>query len=284
MTYTIEKVSESTKADAIRFLLRYEDLVIFLLGNLEAYGVSLTEEANSGNFQLIHDGVRIIGVFCLARRGNLLIQSEVGEPVFDLVLRSCQEVEIPIKGLLGEWDYCLRFWNFLKAKGVIQKEVNTSKEILYSADLVSYQGEPQKGARFLKQEDYKEWRQLNSDYLKESELPDDLSEEKTRAQFLWKAERKIIWGLFTEGRLASVAELNAKALDLGQVGGVYTVPRFRKRGLAKSLMRQLLLDAKNVHGIRKLIIFTGEENIPARKVYESLGVTQSAYFAMLFGE
>jgi GNAT superfamily N-acetyltransferase len=284
MTYSIEKVSESTKADAIRFLLRYEDLVIFLLGNLEAYGANLTEEANSGNFQLIRDGDRIIGVFCLTRRGNLLIQSEVGEPVFEIVLRSCQEEQIPIKGLLGEWEYCLRFWNFLKVNRVIQKEAHASKEILYSADLASYHGEPQEGARFLEAGDYKEWRRLNSDYLKESELPDDLGEEQTRAQFLWKAERKIVWGRFTEGCLASVAELNAKALDLGQVGGVYTVPQFRKRGLAKSLMRQLMLDAKKVHGIRKLIIFTGDENMPARKVYESLGVKPAAYFALLFGE
>ena len=103
-------------------------------------------------------------------------------------------------------------------------------------------------------------------------------------QFSEKAEKKITWGLFLENVLVSIADLNAKALDLGQVGGVYTVPSFRQRGYSKSVMRQLLLDAKELHKIRKLIIFTGEQNFPAQKLYNSLGVSQVGYFALLFGD
>lgn len=93
-----------------------------------------------------------------------------------------------------------------------------------------------------------------------------------------------MWGLFLNNILVSIADLNAKALDLGQVGGVYTVPSFRQGGYSKSVMKQLLRDAKELHNIRKLIIFTGDKNFPAQKLYNSLGVSQVGYFALLFGD
>ena len=87
--------------------------------------------------------------------------------------------------------------------------------------------------------------------------------------FLSKVEQKITWGLFRDGELSSLAEFNAKTIDLAQVGGVYTIPSLRGQGLAKTLMRQLVTDAKSLHRIRKLIIFTDQDNEPARSVYES---------------
>ncbi len=122
------------------------------------------------------------------------------------------------------------------------------------------------------------------DYLIEEGLPNDLTDEQLLNQFLEKTKKKITWGLFLNNTLVSIADLNAKALDLGQVGGVYTVPSLRQRGYSKSVMQQLLLDAKEIHKIRKLIIFTGEQNFPAQKLYKSLGVSQIGYFALLFGD
>jgi hypothetical protein len=49
-------------------------------------------------------------------------------------------------------------------------------------------------------------------------------------------------------------------------------------------MQQLLSDAKELHKIRKLIIFTGDKNFPAQKLYNSLGVSQVGYYALLFEE
>ena len=43
-------------------------------------------------------------------------------------------------------------------------------------------------------------------------------------------------------------------------------------------------DAKDLHKIRKLIIFTDETNTKARKLYESLDVHPVGYYALMFGE
>jgi ribosomal protein S18 acetylase RimI-like enzyme len=232
---------------------------------------------------LIRSQGQVVGVFCLTRKGNLLIETIVRDAIFDLVLDACHQEPMPLKGVVGNWNFCEPFWKYLKDKKIIQKEVFTSKEILYSIVLNKHNFLPQENVRLLTEADYIQWKPLRLDYLIEEGLPNDLTDTQLFNQFLEKTERKIIWGLFLKNVLVSIADLNAKALDLGQVGGVYTMPSFRQRGYSKSVMQQLLLDAKEIHKIRKIIIFTGEQNFPAQKLYKSLGVLQIGYFALLFG-
>ena len=72
--------------------------------------------------------------------------------------------------------------------------------------------------------------------------------------------------------------------SLGQVGSVYTTPIHRRKGYSKAIIRRLLHDAKELHAIRKLVIFTEIEHPAARKVYESLGCKHMGYFALFFGK
>lgn len=285
--YTIEDVTETSQSDMVRFLLRHENYTLFLLNNHAAYGYQLTYAPYSGNFKLIKSSGNIVGVFCLTRGGKLLIHSEVREPVFTQILQSCRNEPIPLSGLVGDWDFCKVFWDFLKAKKAIVDEVFYAKEILYSVDISTQSShssplpnDPQ--VRLLTSKDYAQWQPLRLDYLKEEKIPNDLNSRQFHRIYLDKVKKQIAWGAFVDEHLVSIADFNAQILDLGQVGGVYTVPAFRKRGLAKSVMRKLIHDAKTIHQIRKLIIFTGENNAPARKLYESLNAVHIGYFALLF--
>lgn len=284
MIYSVENVTSPSQYEMLNFLKEHENYTLFLLSNFENYGATLTDAPYSGNFMLIRSQGQVVGVFCLTRKGNLLIETILREPIFDIVLNACHQELIPLKGVVGSWNFCEPFWKYLKAKKIIQKEVFTSKEILYSIVLNKHNFLPQDNVRLLTEADYIQWKPLRLDYLIEEGLPNDLTDTQLFNQFLEKTERKIIWGLFLENVLVSIADLNAKSLDLGQVGGVYTIPSFRQRGYSKSVMQQLLLDAKEIHKIRKMIIFTGEQNFPAQKLYNSLGVSQIGYFALLFGD
>ena len=206
------------------------------------------------------------------------------ESIFALVFEACHQEPMPLKGAIGNWNFCKPFWEYLKAKKVIQKEVFISKEILYSIDLYKQDFLPQPHVRLLTEADYIQWKPLRLDYLVEEGFVNDLTEQQLMDQFLAKAKKKIIWGLFVNNTLVSIADLNAKALDLGQVGGVYTAPIFRQKGYCKLVMQQLLRDAKEMHKIRKMIIFTKEHNFPAQKLYSSLGASQVGYFALLLGD
>lgn len=284
MRYSVETVTQSSQHEMLNFLKEHENYTLFLLGNFENYGVTLTDAPYSGNFKLIRSQNLIAGVFCLTRKGNLLIETILQEPIFDIVLDACNQESMPLKGVVGNWNFCGPFWEYLKTKKIIQKEVFASKEILYSIDLYKHDFSPQPNVRLLTEADYTQWKPLRLDYLIEEGVPNDLTDKQLLDLFLDKTQKKIAWGLFLNNTLVSIADLNAKALDLGQVGGVYTMPSFRQRGHSKSVMKQLLLDAKELHKIRKVIIFTGDKNFAAQKLYNSLGVSQIGYFALLFGQ
>ncbi|MBS0650914.1 MAG: GNAT family N-acetyltransferase [Verrucomicrobia bacterium] len=270
--------------ELIAFLKAHEDYSLFLLSNLETYGPTLGVASYSGNYKLARDHGKVIAVFCLVRSGTLLIQSERCDATFfDTVVQSCLKENIPVTGVLGEWSFCSSFWQYLKDKRIISSETFVSKEVLYAADLQHQFLEPQSNVRLLQGSDWEQWIDLRMAYIEEMKLPSQQSMDEIREEFERDVELKIAWGLFHQGELVSIADLNAKAMDLGQVGGVFTVPRHRKKGLSSAVMRQLMHDAKHLHNLRKLIIFTGEDNVSARKVYESLGVAAIGNYALLFG-
>jgi hypothetical protein len=81
-----------------------------------------------------------------------------------------------------------------------------------------------------------------------------------------------------------MAAFTAHVNNIGLIGGVYTIPEKRNLGFAKNLLYQLLLDGKINKHMGKIILFTGEDNIAAIKLYENLGFKQIGFFAQLFGE
>jgi ribosomal protein S18 acetylase RimI-like enzyme len=276
----VEKITSANQEEALSFLSRHENTAVFLLGNFHEHGPLLGPHVNSGNFKLIRqDGV--ICVFCLTRRGNLLVQSEL--PVFEPILASCQEEPIKIRGVIGDWEFANSFWQYLKEREIIKKETFYGKEINYA--LVLDHVEATKEARLLEAKDYQQWKKLILDYTKEQTLPQDLSAEEMQQQFLEKCRKEMRWGLFKEDELVAIAELNAKTSSIATVGGVYTAPEWRNKGFAKIVMKQLMFDCKHKQALSKLIIFTGEaENKPAQKLYETLGCQKIGYMALLFGE
>lgn len=280
MEYFIEPVKDATQNEMVEFLLKHEDFSLFLLGNYEAHGFRLSDAPNSGNYMIIRQEGEVVCVFCLTRRGNLLITAKEGNhKLYEQVLKSCKNGLL--RGVLGDWKICAPFWDFLKGKQIIKSESFISKEVLYSTEHLDLM--PNTDSRLLRKEDYLEWRILRGDYLRETKLPSDLSEEQTKEQFYWQVERRFSWALFQNGEMASIADLNAKALHLGQLGGVYTTPKFRNRGLGKALVQKVMQDCHTLHGLRKMIIFTDEDNLAARKLYESLHVNRVGEFALLFG-
>jgi ribosomal protein S18 acetylase RimI-like enzyme len=281
----IERVTKLNQKEVISFLSKYEDTAVFLLGNLAQHGPNLGLHANSGNYKLIRQNDKIISVFCLTRRGNLLVQSELTDSVFECIVESCKEDNIPIKGVIGDWEFANVFWPYLKEKKIIKKENFYSKEINYIFNLDNFKSFVNNDARLLEVDDYSTWKSLRLDYLVEQKLPHDLSDKELLDQFIGKCKGSMIWGLFKDSKLIAIAELNAKADALATVGGVYTAPQHRKMGYAKILMERLFFDCKNKLSLHKLIIFTGEsKNLPAQKLYESLGCTKVGYMALFFGE
>ena len=84
--------------------------------------------------------------------------------------------------------------------------------------------------------------------------------------------------------LVSFAAIIAMHETMAQIGSVFTPPEHRRRGLSRAVMTKVMRDARLDQQLDKLFLFTGEENAPARRLYESLGFESFGHFGLFFGE
>jgi predicted GNAT family acetyltransferase len=78
------------------------------------------------------------------------------------------------------------------------------------------------------------------------------------------------WVLEADGRIVATTAVNAGVLEMVQVGGVYTLPGCRNRGYARSVVAGSLLELRD-RGVKKAILFTGEDMPAARASCAALG-------------
>lgn len=280
---SVESVNKNNLVDAEQYLAAHEETSQFLINNLKEHGPTLTNHSNSGNFKLIRYGGRIVAVFCLVRRGNLIVQSD-GD-FSENILSSCQNEPIPVRGFIGQWESIEPVWIRFKDANPNYQPSYQSKEILYLYDLIPNDIKLQYDSRvrFLTESDFDQWLDFNSAYMTELSLPDTLTPEQERNNFLEKIKSKILWGLFSGQKMLSHTALNSKGKAIGQVGGVFTPKKFRQKGFAKATMFHMLTDCRDFHGQTKNILFTGEADIPAQNLYESMGYRRIGSFALILG-
>lgn len=281
MALQVESLDSRNLPEARRYLSEHEDSVQFLINNLKAHGPALGDHPNSGNFKLIRDGATVRAVFCLSRRGNLIAHARCD--CAREILRACEDEPLIVKGFIGDWSTIAPVYELFKAKHPEYTPTTDSKEILYSFALRSDDTTLRHDSRvrFLDEPDFPQWRQLRRQYDEELSLPHDLTPEQARDAFLAQTREKSWWGLFEGSQLRSQAALNSKGDEVGQVGGVFTPKRYRRRGYAKAVMLHLLKDCRDLHGHRKSLLFTGESDIAAQALYEAIGYRRIGSFALI---
>jgi predicted GNAT family acetyltransferase len=269
------------------FLERHIETSMFLLSNLAIFGPRLGESWLSGNYHLVEERGRIVAVFCLTRRGNLLIQAGGRTDLAESILETCESEPIEVCGVVGEWSIAAALWDLLLADPRFEPNQG-SKDMLYSVSLAQVMGTPAETpagvtVQTLDPGDFEQWEKLNTAYLAELHMPLPVSDAAHEAEFARRTRTRWWWGAFVGPELAATVALNAAYGSVGQVGGVYTRPADRKKGLARAAMWQLMQQCRAQHRFEKLILFTGVDNHAARRLYESLGFEAVGEFGLLFG-
>jgi ribosomal protein S18 acetylase RimI-like enzyme len=270
------------------FLEAHVETSLFLLSNLALFGARLGEHWNSGNFRLVEEGGRVVAVFCLTRRGNLLVQAGGRADLASSILAACEAEPVEVCGVAGEWSTARGLWDLLRRDPRFEPGQG-AKDVLYRLGLVGQTRTAHPAlphgltVRALGAHDFEQWERLNTAYLAELELPLPVVDEAHEAEFARRARARWWWGAFVGPQLAATVALNAAYGVVGQVGGVYTRPADRKKGFARAALRLLIEDSRDHHGFEKLILFTGEDNQGARRLYESLGFEVAGAFGLLLG-
>ena len=280
---------ETNDLERVRgFLEAHVDTSLFLLSNLAIFGPRLTDHGNSGNYRLVEEAGQVVAVFCLTRRGNLLVQAAGRADLAESILESCEGETIEVCGVAGEWPTAAALWELLRADPRFEPTLG-SKDVLYRLPLaegaeVTRTAAPREViVRALDASDFQQWERLNSAYCAELKLPLPVLDDAHALEFARRTRAKWWWGAFVGRQLAAIVGLNAAYGSVGQVGGVYARPGDRKKGLARAAMELLIEDSREHHHFTRLILFTGEENPGARRLYESLGFELTGAFGLLLG-
>ena len=272
------------------FLESHVDTSLFLLSTLAALGPRLGSHLNSGNFRQIEEGGQVVAVFCLTRRGTLLVQAGGRTELAERIFEGIEAEHIEVRGIVGEWPTAEALWKLLRADPRFEP-THALKDVLFRLMLKESprpaDGPPYESltVRALDVGDFMQWEGLNSAYFAELSLPLQATLEQRRVDFMVRIRSGLWWGAFDDNYdLMSIAAINATYGSMGQVGGVYTRPADRRKGLAKAVMRLLIEDCRKRLRFEKLILFTGEDNTSARKLYESLDFQEAGGFALLLGD
>jgi RimJ/RimL family protein N-acetyltransferase len=103
--------------------------------------------------------------------------------------------------------------------------------------------------------------------------PNDITEEEVE-KTMDELKRSDIYGIFTDGRLASVVQLKKLLPHIPEVcwiGRVFTSQKYRGRGFAASLVSKAVEEAFEYESVRYVGLGVRSDNIPAKHLYMKVG-------------
>lgn len=245
---------------------------MFLRSNARMAGLVDRGEPFQGTYVAAVEGGAVTAVAAHFWNGMLILQvpdTETREPVARAALaRSGRE----LKGVTGPWS---QVESVRRALGLGARETSLeSREDLFTLrladlrvpDLLASGRVVCRRPRADELELAARWR---LDFSREA-LGRDGGLDAARGEVARLQELDAQWILLEEDRPVAYSAFNARLPDAVQIGGVWTPPGLRSRGYARAVVAGSLLEARGA-GASRAVLFTGEDNLSARRAYEALG-------------
>ena len=281
---TVRVLGHGDEARLEAFLARHAESSMFLRANVRASGLEDRGEPYHATYAAAVDGDRVVAVAAHAWMGGVLLQAP--EHLEAVVRYAVERSGRPVRGLIGPWAQVVAA---RAALGLTDAPTRlASREILYTltlSDLVMPVALGGGAVTCRRPTDEElplitEWRRAYN--AEANRVPDD---EAGRARasgeaVRWHAERAHFLLTHADQPVAYSA-FNARLPDMVQVGGVWTPPALRSLGFARCVVAGSLLTAR-AEGARHAILFTAEENAPARRAYEALGFRPIGEYGLVF--
>jgi predicted GNAT family acetyltransferase len=281
----IVPVTSDEHDPAVAFLEGHIDTSIFLLSGLAQFGPRAGADPLSGNYWRVEERHETVAVFCLTRKGDLLVQAGRRGDLAPAIVEACRCEANPITSVVAEWTIGRSVWDVLVAGKEIHPRYESDK-LLYGLRLSE---SPSAGSasdlgRRLVSDDFDQWDRLYTAHMKEEGAPvSDSPDDRARTFHRMLASGRSWWGAFEGTELAAIVALNASYKTAGQIAGLYTREDKRRRGYARAVTIRAMNDCWHDAAIRRLVLLVNDDNTAARHLYESLGFVASDRFGFLFG-
>ncbi len=255
------------------FLIPWVDSSIILLSNVRQGGLVDRGQRFEGTYFAATRSGRIVGVVGHFWQGNLVFQAPEG--LVEILAAVTEAAVRPVCGLLGPagqvkaakallgcTDAQIKI-DEVESLYALQLEDLMIPEDLRTGRLSGRRIEPRDLDQAV------EWRlAYHLEALGSEESP--ALRATSHADMAASLERGDTWFLMHGGRPVAQTSFNAVFDDIVQVGGVWTPPELRGNGYGRCAVAVSLLDARS-EGASRSILFTGDDNLGARKAYAALG-------------
>lgn len=267
------------------FLARHADASMFLRSNLLAAGLAYAGRTFECTWAGAFEDGDLVAVAAHAWNGNLLLQASRALP--DVVRHAAHVSRRAVEGVLGEWDQVLAARTAL---GLDARPARfLSHDDLFALDLARLvvpeplaQGRVR--LRVADDDDLERivrWRSAYRVELLGHPADDPQLDAGSADEMATLIAQRSCFLLEAGGEPVALSAFNALLPDCVQVGSVYTPPELRGRGYARAVVAASLLAARDA-GVARSILFTGQENHPARRAYLALGYGVIGEFGILF--
>ncbi len=260
--------------DAVEaFLAALPESSMFLRGNMRSAGLLDRGRPYQGTWAGAERDGALVGVAALFWSGVLVLQAPEG--LDEVIRQAVREAPRPLQGVIGPWDQVVAARELLGLNGL--EAALDNKEDLFALELGGLRVPPllaegrvccvQPGSEYA--ERLVEWQvAYRIEETGATEGPE------VRATARATVNRQLSEGsrflLLAEGRPVSTSTFNAQLPDIVQIGGVFTPPELRGRCYARCSVAGSLLAARG-RGAQRSVLFTGVENLAARRAYEAIG-------------
>jgi RimJ/RimL family protein N-acetyltransferase len=265
------------------FFDRHPDTTLFLRGNLALAGLGDAGHPFGGIWVGVGDADELFAVAAHFNGGNVVVAG--GEGAVEAACHAVRESGREVKGVIGPWSLAM---DALEGLDLEADPAIRSREVLYRLPLDALSvpaalAREEVCCRLAAEADLPlmiDWRMA---FNRESLVGLD---EATRAAAVHQSVHHAmrLGRLFVledaRGRPLGTTAFNAWADGIVQVGGVFTPPEARGRGVARAAVAGSLLHAAG-HGAHRSVLFTGEGNLPARRAYEALGYEAIGDYGLL---
>ncbi len=270
---TIRILQPGDEAVLEAFLLPRIETSMFLVGNMRSAGLRDEGQRYGGTYAAAFKGNQIVGVVAHYWNGNLVLQAPAH--LHSLWQEAVRASRRAIQGLIGPSV------QVEPAKAALQIDESVVQmdetENLYSLQLTDLlvpeplQSGSLQGRRAERRDMayLTEWTVAYSvEALGDEDTP--ALAERVRESVRQTIAERNTWVLEAADRPVACSSFNTAIQEAVQVGGVYTPPELRRRGYGRAAVAASLLDAR-AEGATAAILFTGVNNLAARKAYTALG-------------
>lgn len=264
------------------FLVRHADSSMILRSNVRAAGLVDRGQPYQGTYVGCFRHGALVSVAAHAWNGFLVLQTPLegtrGDAI-DVCREAVARSGRAIRGLLGPWPQVAAAADLFAID--LARVAKADPELLYALDLAelrvpevleSVAHTERLACRKAAIDDLDVLGRIRHDYSVETlgAEPGDALLATARSDMARIVEQGIGWVLIEDGAIVAFSGYNAHLPDAVQIGGVYTMPSVRRRGLARAVVAGQLLDARAA-GVSRAILFTGRDHVAARRAYEALG-------------